>query len=91
MVPLLDNPQQAFKPAAFTQIAFEKIRGLSVRTERFRYNTWRGLGDGEELYDHQSDPGEFTNLAAKPQWSAELERHRGLAREYGLERAFGPA
>jgi uncharacterized sulfatase len=91
MAPLLDQPQEAFKQAAFTQIAFEKIRGLSVRTEHFRYNTWRGLGDGEELYDHQTDPGEFTNLAGKPQWTGELERHRALAREYGLERAFGPA
>lgn len=91
MTPLLDSPQQAFKPAAFTQIAFEKIRGLSVRTDRFRYNTWRGLGDGEELYDHQTDPGEFTNLVGKPQWSKELERHRRIAADYGLARAFGDA
>lgn len=91
MEPLLEKPQQAFKQAAFTQIAYEGIRGLSVRTDRFRYNTWRGLGGGEELYDHQTDPGEFTNLAGKTQWTRELERHRALAQEFGLERAFGPA
>ncbi len=89
MKPLLARPSQPFKKAAFTQIAFEKIRGLSVRTDRFRYNTWRGLGDGEELYDHQADPGEFVNLAGKPEWAGELEAQRALARAYGLERAFG--
>jgi uncharacterized sulfatase len=91
MKPLLARPSQPFKKAAFTQIAFEQIRGLSVRTTRFRYNTWRGLGDGEELYDHQVDPGEFVNLAGKPEWARELETQRALAREYGLDRAFGKA
>ncbi len=87
--PLLERPERTFKEAAFTQIAFEGIRGLSVRTARFRYNVWHGLGGGEELYDHVADSGEFANLAGKPRWENELERHRALARAYGLERAFG--
>lgn len=89
MKPLLARPERAFKEAAFTQIAFEGIRGLSVRTARFRYNVWHGLGGGEELYDHVADSGEFANLAGKPRWANELETHRALARKYGLERAFG--
>ena len=62
---LLENPKRAFKKAAFTQIAFEDIVGRAVRTDRYRYIKWEGRGGGEELYDHKSDPGEFTNLAGK--------------------------
>jgi len=88
LVPLLDNPTASAKQAAFTQIAFEEIRGLSVRTDRFRYNVWKGKGGGEELYDHDNDPGEFTNLVGNAAMTYELERHRKLAQEYGLDRAF---
>jgi iduronate 2-sulfatase len=88
LVPLLDNPGRSIKSAAFTQIAFEEIRGLSVRTDRFRYNVWKGKGGGEELYDHENDPGEFKNFARFPGMEAELNLHRKLARDYGLHRAF---
>ena len=38
----------------------------AVRTERWRYIRYQ---DGsEELYDHESDPGEFTNLAGRPDY-----------------------
>ena len=38
--------------------------GRSVRTPRYRYTEWP---DGSrELYDHDADPGEITNLAARP-------------------------
>lgn len=89
LVPLLDNPNRTVKEAAFTQIAFENIRGLSVRTDRYRYNVWQGLGGGEELYDYQEDPGEFRNLAHVPAAQPALERHRRIAANYGLQRAFG--
>lgn len=89
MAPLLDQPAQPFKEAAFTQIAFEDIRGLSVRTDCYRYNIWQGLGGGEELYDHGKDPGEFRNLAKAPEAELELKRHRKIAHDFGLHRAFG--
>ena len=64
MVPILRQPKRAFKQAAFTQIQFEKrITGRSMRTARYRYTVWEGEGGGEEVYDHQTDAGEFTNLA----------------------------
>jgi hypothetical protein len=40
---------------------------FSLRTRRFRYILCR---DGEqELYDHDNDPNEWNNLAARPEWA----------------------
>lgn len=78
MVGLLDNPARPFKKAAFTQIAYEEITGRAMRTPRYRYIRWEGMGGGEELYDHQTDPGEFTNLASKPEARSVLEQQRRM-------------
>jgi len=59
--PLMDDPHRAWKEAAFT----ENSRQQSVRTERRRYIQGRD-GSQAELYDHQSDPGEYVNLADSP-------------------------
>lgn len=78
MAKLLDNPARPFKKAAFTQIAYEDITGRAMRTPRYRYIRWEGKGGGEELYDHQNDPGEFTNLAQKADARSQLEQHRRM-------------
>lgn len=90
LVPLLNDPSGSLKEAAFTQVSVEGIRGLSVRTTRYRYTTWKGKGDGEELYDHREDPDEFRNLAGVQSASTVLNRHRRIAESYGLKRVFGP-
>ncbi len=41
--------------------------GYSLRTDRYRYTEWDGGKQGLELYDHQQDPQEFTNLAKDSQ------------------------
>jgi len=82
LVPLLDRPDRRIKNAAYTQIAFEDVRGLAVRTDRYRYIQWHGRGGGEELYDHASDPGEFRNQAGAAGMDNVLRQHRRLAAQY---------
>ncbi|NJB85412.1 arylsulfatase A-like enzyme [Lewinella marina] len=46
----------------------------SLRTDRYRYTRYRD--GGEELYDHQSDPMEWKNLADDPAAAEVLDRLR---------------
>jgi iduronate 2-sulfatase len=68
--PLLQNPGAAWTKPAFTQVTRGKTMGRSVRTERWRYTEWDGGQAGIELYDHDQDPGEITNLAGKKEQAA---------------------
>jgi iduronate 2-sulfatase len=40
--------------------------GYSLRTPRWRYTEWDEGREGRELYDHDADPKELTNLAEVP-------------------------
>lgn len=62
--PLLRKPTQPWKQAAFTQVLRGKVQGRTVRTARWRYTEWQD--SAAELYDHQTDPGEYHNLANDP-------------------------
>jgi arylsulfatase A-like enzyme len=73
--PLLKNPKLPWKTAAFSQYprgkGKEKLMGYTMRTERYRFTRWVNENDhtkvdSEELYDHQNDPQENTNIAADP-------------------------
>lgn len=44
--------------------------GYTLRTPRWRYTEWDEGRKGRELYDHESDPRELTNLADQPEHSA---------------------
>jgi iduronate 2-sulfatase len=58
------DPTSPTKAGALTQVRRPKnIDGFSVRTERYRYTEWDSGRAGVELYDHDADPREFTNLA----------------------------
>jgi len=62
LAPVLDDPSARPRESALSQ--FEN--GYSVRTERYRYTEWGEKGaEGNELYDHQTDPGEMKNLAGE--------------------------
>ncbi len=57
--PLLTNPNLPWKRAAFVQVP----KGENVRSERYSYTEWNE-GKAAELYDRQTDPHEYYNLAA---------------------------
>jgi len=63
LVPLLRDPEAPWDHPAITTYDFSEF---SVRTEDWRYT--RYIDDSEELYDHRSDPEEWTNLAARPEY-----------------------
>jgi arylsulfatase A-like enzyme len=61
LAPLLKNPSKNWPYPAITGW---KQNSFAVQDERYRYIRY---GDGsEELYDHQNDPNEWTNVADNP-------------------------
>lgn len=40
-----------------------RIEGRTIRNERYRYTEWDKGVHGFELYDYETDPLEFANLA----------------------------
>jgi uncharacterized sulfatase len=70
-VPLLLEPAQPWKKAAFTTCAIAGYVGRSVRTKRWRYTDWEGQPETDhefELYDLDTDPWEQHNLAHDPRY-----------------------
>jgi uncharacterized sulfatase len=75
---LLEDPNRPWANAAYTQVDFGAVNGKkggarkvgrSVRTERFRYTEWNGGETAVELYDHEKDPKEMTNVAKDPAYA----------------------
>ena len=50
--------------------AGKRLFGYSLRTDRWRYTEWDEGRQGRELYDHDNDPKELTNLAEQPEQAA---------------------
>ena len=71
VVPLLRNPRGKWeRPALMTY----QRGNHAVRSSRWRYIRY---ADGsEELYDHQSDPDEWVNLATEAGHEAVMAKHR---------------
>ena len=86
--PILEDPARAGKPAAFTVSHARgkwkgrrgrRVLGYTVRTDRYRYTEWGETAElGVELYDHENDPDEYTNLARRPGHEEALKRLREL-------------
>ena len=91
LVPLLDDPDQSWEKPAVTVLGRldaqgaqgkRTVIGRSVRTERYRYTEWDEGSQGIELYDHTTDPHEFTNLASNLKHVATVGQMRRLLRQY---------
>jgi len=74
LVRLLRDPDAEWPHVARTAIGPDDF---ALRSERWRYV--RYLGGEEELYDHDSDPGETENLAADPEYAEVLAEMRARA------------
>jgi len=63
------------RAAVTTNVSSEGNRffGYSLRTPRWRYTEWDEGQKGRELYDHDNDPREITNLADKAEFSKTVE------------------
>lgn len=89
LVPLLSAGKRAWKKAAFTQVQGGGGMGRAVRTERFRYIEWEKTGEAQ-LYDHDTDPQEYVNLAKNPEHAATVAEMKRLLKE-GWRAALPPA
>jgi iduronate 2-sulfatase len=84
LVPMLKNPSATGRGWAITQVTRNRSAkqggrffGYSLRTPRWRYTEWADGKLGRELYDHDADPRELTNLAdngAHAETTAQLSR-----------------
>jgi iduronate 2-sulfatase len=98
LVPVLRDPAQSVKRAAFTQhprpayfdrepVPVPKAMGVSVRTAEVRYTEWRDWASGEvigrELYEDADEPAETRNLVDDPRF-AQVRREVAalLARQF---------
>ena len=69
LVPLLRDPRAPWEHVALTSYDHGEF---SVRSARYRYTVY--VDGSEELYDHQVDPEEWTNLAADPAFADVVRR-----------------
>lgn len=83
LAPLLNDPIAQWNGNAVSQIlrpADDRldslVMGCSIRTHRYRYTEWAEGQKGRELYDHQSDPQEFNNLAIQPDENSKTVMNR---------------
>ena len=95
VVPLLRDPAAAWKAAAFS--VYQKnvpelggpALGHAMRTARYRLVEWRGMKPAEgndrrvyELYDHEVNPRETTNIASRPESRQVLDSLIAQLREH---------
>ena len=78
LTPLIKNPKAKWEKPAYTYQVRGEVRGVTVRTGRFRYTEWDGGPKGTELYDEANDPAEMRNLAADPKYAASVKEMKGL-------------
>jgi iduronate 2-sulfatase len=87
LLPMLRDPFAAGKEWAYTVVRRGPNLGVAIRFERWRYAEW-GRPELNELYDLESDPNEWTNLAGNPSFAGVVQNARQVlarARSAALE------
>jgi uncharacterized sulfatase len=74
--PLVEDPRAAWSRPAYTVVVRGDKLGRSVQTERYRYTEWDRGKLGVELYDHDTDPREYRNLAGDAAYGRVVEQLR---------------
>lgn len=77
---LLTQPDAAWDKPAHSMVHHNGVVGRSVRNERWRYSEWDGGQQGAELYDQETDPDNYRNLAGDPQHAATVAQMKRLLR-----------
>ena len=68
LLPVINDPTQPVKSAAFSYLTRTGAKSISIRTDRYRYNEWGRNGlFGRELYDYKNDPHETINVVDLPE------------------------
>jgi choline-sulfatase len=83
LVPLIKNPSTPTPPVVSSyrfSWTKSKVDGHAVRSKRYRYIFYPNIGL-EELYDHQTDPHEWNNIAYKSENKNIIKTHRNVLLE----------
>jgi uncharacterized sulfatase len=70
----LDDPKASWDRPARTVMIRNGLLARTIRTARWRYTEWDEGRRGAELYDHDRDPRELSNLAGERQFAATIAR-----------------
>ena len=84
LAPLLNNPAAEWNRPAYTvwNEHGKGVTGVCVRTERWRYAEFFGIGAGAFLTDPVNDPKELKNLVHDPQYKDVVAELHKLATDY---------
>ncbi len=78
LVPMLKDPRHLGRGWTISQVSRrggdKQFLGYSLRTLRWRYTEWDEGRQGRELYDHDEDPAELTNLAVDPEHATTMKQ-----------------
>lgn len=77
LVPLMKNPKQDWNHPAITSFG---LGNFAIRTARYRFIQY--LDGSCELYDLHTDPHEWTNLAARPEYQQMISEHAAYLPEH---------
>jgi arylsulfatase A-like enzyme len=83
LVPLLNDPKAAWDHPAYTVFGnANRLVGVAVRDERYRYVEYDGGKAGAMLFDEQADPHELKNLADDPKFAEVRQRLSALTAKH---------